>query len=155
MSNKNYRRSELLGYLVHRTSRLIRKYFNKELMRKGYRLTEEQYDVLVHLWFNNDQHQQDIAIALCKDKTTITRLIKDIETLKFVKRTSNKKDKRQKLVCLTASGKVIIKELMSLAQELLSKAQKGIDLSDIAVCNEVLIQINETISRELTKAEKV
>jgi DNA-binding MarR family transcriptional regulator len=151
MDNENYRVHESLGYLVHRTSRLIRKYFNKELTRKGYSLTGEQYDVLFHLWHRDEQQQHELAKGLCKDKTTITRLIKGIESLNLVRRISNKDDKREKLVCLTASGKAVVKELASLAQAILERAQKGITSSNIAVCKEVLTQIGETISRELTK----
>jgi len=125
------------------------KYFNKNFIKKGYNLTGEQYDILIHLWYRDEQYQQDIAKALCKDKTTVTRLIKNIEALRFVKRISSKKDKRQKLVCLTSSGKTIVKELMNLEQAILQKAQKGGNHKNIAVCKEVLRQINELLSKEL------
>ncbi len=154
MDNEKNTVDESLGFLIQRTSRLIRKYLNKELTRKGYSLTGEQYDVLFHLWHQDEQHQHDLAKMLCKDKTTITRLIKGIESLNLVKRASNKEDKRKKLVCLTASGKAVVKDLASLAQAVFEKAQKGISSSDIAVCKEVLTQISETISRELTKIDK-
>ena len=149
MGSENYRPHESLGYLDHRTSRLIRKYLNKELARKGYRLTGEQYDVLVQLWYRDEQHQQELARALFKDKTTMTRLINSIEALNLVKRTSNRKDKRQKSVCLTASGKELMKDLNGLAQTALGKALKGIRPSDMAVCRNVLMQLNDALSREL------
>ena len=150
MSSNNYQLHESLVYLVNRTTRTIRKYFNQELMRKGYRVTGEQFDVLVRLWDKDGQHQKSLAETLCKDKTTVTRLIKSVETLNLVKRVTNKKDERQKLVYLTNSGKKIMKELTSLAQKVLVKVQKGIDPADIAICKDVLRRVHKTISQELS-----
>ncbi len=149
MGNKNYQLQESLGYLVNRASRTIRKYFNQELMRKGYRVTGEQFDVLARLWDKDGQHQQRLAETLCKDKTTMTRLIKSVEALNLVKRITNKKDERQKLVYLTNSGKKIMKELTSLAQKVLVKVQKGIDPKNMAICKNVLRRVHETLSKEL------
>lgn len=151
MGKENYRELESLGYVVNKTARLMRKYFNKELIRKGYSLTGEQHDVLVYLWHMGEQNQQELARALFKDKTTMTRLIKSVEALNFVKRVSNKNDKRQKFVCLTAQGRIMMKDLAGLAQTALRKAQKGISTSDMTACKAVLAQINETLSQELTK----
>jgi DNA-binding MarR family transcriptional regulator len=119
-------------------------------MRKGYNVTGEQFDVLVSLWDKDGQHQQRLAETLCKDKTTMTRLIKSIEALNLVKRVTNKKDERQKLVYLTKSGKKTIKELTRLAQKISTKSQKGIDPSDMAICKDVLRQIHETLFKKLT-----
>jgi DNA-binding MarR family transcriptional regulator len=80
----------------------------------------------------------------------MTRLIKSIEALNLVKRVTNKKDERQKLVYLTKSGKKIMKELNSLAQEVLMKVQKGINPADMASCKDVLKRIHKTLSKELT-----
>ncbi len=149
MSSKNYQLQNSLGYLVNKASRTIRKYFNQELMKKGYSVTGEQFDVLAHLWDKDGQHQQRLAETLCKDKTTMTRLIKSIEALNLVKRVTNKKDERQKLVYLTRSGKKIMKVLNSLAQEVSVKAQKGIDPKNMATCKNVLRRVHETLSKEL------
>ena len=149
MNNKKYQFQDSLAYLVHRASKTLRKYFNQELKRNGYSITVEQFDVLVRLWDMDGQHQQQIAATLCKDKTTMTRLIKSIEALHLVKRVTNKKEARQKIVYLTKSGKKIMKELTSLAQEVLVTSQKGIAPADKAICKDVLTHIHETISQQL------
>lgn len=149
MGNKNYQLQDSLGYLLNKVSKTIRKYFNQELIRKGYSVTREQFDVLAHLWYKDGQHQQRLAETLCKDKTTMTRLIKSVEALNLVKRATNKKDKRQKFVYLTRSGKKTMKVLNSLAQEVSVKAQKGIDPKNMAICKNVLRQIHETLLKEL------
>jgi hypothetical protein len=42
-----------------------------------------------------------------------------------------------------------MKVLTSLSQEVLVKAQKGIDPADMAICNDVLRRVHETLSKEL------
>ncbi len=151
MGNVNYHLQETLGYLVNRASRTIRRYFNQELIRNGYSITGEQFDVLVCLQDKDGQHQQQLADTLCKDKTTMTRLIKSIEAMDLVKRMRNKEDERQKLVYLTESGKRIMKELTTLSTKVLMKAQKGIDPADMDICKDVLRRLQEKLSGELSK----
>ena len=154
MDNENYQSQDSLGYLVNKVSRTIRKHFNQKLMRKGYNVTGEQFDVLVHLWDRNGQHQQHIAETLLKDKSTMTRLIESVEKLKLVKRVTNKKDKRQKLVYLTKSGERIMKELTTVIKEISIMAQKGIAPANMAICKDVLRRIHTTLSKELTSRPK-
>jgi DNA-binding MarR family transcriptional regulator len=136
--------------MINRASRTLRKFFNQELIKRGYNITVEQFDVLIHLWNRDGQHQQQLAQTLCKDKTTMTRLIKSIEELNLVMRRENKNDKRQKLVCMTSSGKKMMRELTNLVQRVHMKAQKGISPADLATCKNVLVQLHQALSKELT-----
>ncbi len=149
MGKESYQLQESLCSLINRASRTIRKYFNQELMKKGHGVTGEQYEVLVLLWTKDGKNQQRLSKALCKDKTTITRLIKSLEALNLVKRVTNKKDERQKLVYLTQSGKKIMKTLNDIAQKISMKAQKGIGTKDIVICKDVLRRVHETLLKEL------
>ena len=150
MGSGNCQLKESLIYLVNRASRAIRKYLNQELMMKGYNVTGEQFDILVHLWNTDGQQQQRLAKSLYKDKSTMTRLIKSVEELKLVKRVTNKYDERQKIVYLTRSGEKIMAELATVAQKVLKRAQKGINAADLAICKDVLRQIHETLSKDVT-----
>ena len=149
MGKNKYTFQNSLGYLVNSASRIIRKYLNQEFIKKGYSVTGEQFDILLHLWDTDGQHQQQLAEALYRDKTTITRAINSLEALNLVRRISNKKDKRQKLVYLSKSGEKIAKELTSLAQTILLKTQNGIDPAKLDISKNVLRQFNETLSKAL------
>jgi DNA-binding MarR family transcriptional regulator len=113
-------------------------------------VTGEQFDILLHLWDTDGQHQQKLAEVLYRDKTTMTRAINSLEALNLVKRISNKNDKRQRLVYLSKPGKKIAKELTSLAQVILLKTQKGIDPAELTISKNVLRKFIETLSKELT-----
>ena len=150
MGRANKQLQESLGYIVNKSSKIVLKHLNQEFMRKGYNLTWEQFDVLIHLSFSGGQQQQQLVEKLSKDKTTVTRLIKSIEELDLVKRVANKDDKREKVVYLTKSGEKIMKKLTGIVQGVLMKAQTGIDPADLDTCKNVLRRIHETLSKELT-----
>ena len=150
MIRSKNRLQDSIGYLLNRASRIFRKHLNKVFIRNGYRVTEEQFDILLHLWDTDGQHQQQLAEVLYRDKTTMTRAINSLEALNLVKRISNKNDKRQRLVYLSKPGEKIAKELTSLAQVILLKTQKGIDPAELTISKNVLIKFIKTLSKELT-----
>ena len=149
MGRKKYQLQDSICYLVHRASRMLRIYLNKEFIQRGYNVTVEQFDVLVCLLEQDGQHQKQIADALCKDKTTITRLVSSIEKLNLVTRKTNPRDERQKLVCLTDTGRRVMKDLSVIAQRAMVKAQNGIAREDMDVCKDTLRLIHTTLSKEL------
>jgi DNA-binding MarR family transcriptional regulator len=150
MKRENNQLQESFGYLVGRTSKIIRKILNNELSRNGFNLTGEQFDILVELWNRDGQNQQQLAEKLYKDKSTMTRLIKNVEKLNLISRVKNQKDERQRLVYLTGSGVKMVKKILILTRRVISKAQNEIPASHLKACKDVLKQINEILSRELT-----
>ncbi len=151
MKKENYHLQESFGYLVGRTSRIIRKILNNELSRNGFNLTGEQFDILVELWNRDGQNQQQLAEKLYKDKSTMTRLIKNVEKLTLIRRVKNIKDERQRLVYLTGSGKKMVKQILSLTRRVIEKALNGVSASELNACKDVLKEINKILSRELTR----
>ncbi len=149
MYNERYNLHKSTGYLLGMTSRTIRKLFNRELLKRGYRITGEHFDVLFYLMEKDGQHQQQLAETLCKDKTTITRIINRVEALNLVKRKTNRTDGRQKKVCLTGTGRKIVREAMSLSREIMIKVQKNISQADMAVFNKVLSQFHDVLIQEM------
>ncbi len=149
MSNLHYPLQESVMYLAIRVSRALRKYQNQEFTRKGYTVTIEQFDVLLYLYEKGSQSQKSLGRALRKDKTTMTRLIKSVEVLNFVKRKANREDKREKLVSLTRSGKKITKELTGLTEKILNNIQKGIHPANRDITRTVLKQVHDRLSENL------
>ena len=56
------------------------------LRHAGYDVTCEQWSVLVNLGKKNGQSQQELAGLICKDKTSVTRLIDNMEKHSLVVR---------------------------------------------------------------------
>jgi DNA-binding MarR family transcriptional regulator len=122
-----YRLHESLGYLTYQASGVIRKEIGLELSRRGFPIKAEQFAALVYIWDEDGQPQRVLAEKLYRDKTTVTRLVTELESLGYVKRVTGRQDAREKLIFLTESGKQLMAEVTRLVQDILDVAQKGID----------------------------
>lgn len=102
-------------------------------------LTINELFVLDILWFsNNGETQKTISERMSVNKQTINSIINKLEKQKFVKFIEVEKDKRNKLVCLTDSGKEYAKDIippaakadnLAMAELGLTKAQELVKLT--------------------------
>jgi DNA-binding MarR family transcriptional regulator len=126
------------GKNVHLAQRLLVKRLQRNFRAAGYSITAEQWHVLINLWEQDGQTQQQLSEKTEKDKGNITRLVRGLEQRNILIRIPNPTDDRSKLVYLTSAGKACQKALIPIAQQTLDQAQKNIPASDIDACNAVL-----------------
>jgi DNA-binding MarR family transcriptional regulator len=108
-----------LSHMVHRS--LTASFEGKKI-----NVTVEQFAVLALLFYNNGINQQEISERLNRNKTTIARVISNMERSKLIVRVTDKTDARGKLIYLTAKGKEIQRQGIELSGALYLKAIKGI-----------------------------
>lgn len=145
MPLRNYILEESLGYVMGRATRSLGALVNRNFAAAGHDVTCEQWSVLVNLGKKNGQSQQELAGQICKDKTSVTRLIDNMEKHSLVVRIPSKDDRRQKLIYLTKKGQDLQSKLVVIIQNTLLEAQKSIKIKDIETCKSVLRQIYENI----------
>lgn len=129
---------ESLSYLINRVSRAFSFCLNRRFAAAGYDVTVEQWRVLVQLWREDGQCQKTLACAVCKDKTSLTRLIDGLEKRNLIVRVPHQLDRRLKLIYLTARGKELKSKLLDLALIAMKDAQQDIDEQDLVICKRVL-----------------
>ena len=127
-----------LGLILSRTHRILATRLAQKFSEEGHDFSLDQWIVMMRLWVDDGQTQQQLANKSFKDKTSITRLIDTLEKKDLVVRVPDKIDRRAKLVYLTNKGKEIQKELLPHAQGILNQAIDGIDPQDYATCERVL-----------------
>jgi DNA-binding MarR family transcriptional regulator len=132
-----------LGYTVGRAARSLGTKLNRNFAEAGFDVTCEQWSILANLWNANGQSQQELAGTTCKDKTSMTRLIDNMENHNLVVRIPSKEDKRQKFIYLTPKGKKFRNELLKIVKLTIEQAQKNISLKDLETCKKVLNQVYE------------
>jgi len=103
--------------------------------------------VMLLLWQQNGQFQQQIADGISKDKATVTRLINGLETRNLIVRVPDKTDRRQKLIFLTNLGKQLEEDLILLSIENSKFAQEHIPAEEVQRCSDVLYQIYERLTQ--------
>lgn len=108
-------------------------------------LTKEQWTILVVLWKDDGCSQQTLADKTDRDKPGITRLIDNLEKENLVERRPDAKDRRLNLIFLTTKGKTIDKEVMTIVNQTINDAIKGIDPEKLKIVKETFLQIYENL----------
>jgi MarR family transcriptional regulator, organic hydroperoxide resistance regulator len=144
-----YTLEDSLGYLVNRVSRTIRQYLNQELKRRNFQVTGEQFAVLVHLWRQEGQTQQELGQELTKEKTTMTRMLDGLEAQDLIRRRSDPRDGRIRRIHLTSKSQKTMKKLTALAGEVLKTSQKEVTPSELQTCKKVLRRVHQTLTLKL------
>jgi DNA-binding MarR family transcriptional regulator len=140
-----YSLHESLGYLTYQASGVIRKEIGLELSRRGFPIKAEQFAALVYIWDEDGQPQRVLAEKLYRDKTTVTRLVTELESLGYAQRVTGQEDAREKRIFLTESGRKLMAEVTKLVQDILETAQKGIDPREVEICKDVLRRVRENL----------
>ena len=143
MSSQKYIFEKSIGYVMGRAASALGTRLNRNFADQGFDVTCEQWSVLVNLWQKNGQSQQDLAGTTCRDKTSMTRLIDNMEKRNLVVRVPDKKDRRQKRIYLTPKGLNLQEKLVTVVQQTLEGAQKNIRVRDVELCKKVLHQVYE------------
>lgn len=89
---------------------------------------------------------EGVANRVFKDKTTITRLVADIESSGIIERQPDREDKRERSVFLTEKGKEIMNSATMLIQRVDACAEAGIDEKDLLVCKTVLRRLHRNLT---------
>ncbi|MCW8837629.1 MAG: MarR family transcriptional regulator [Thiovulaceae bacterium] len=108
-----------IGYVTLPLIMLSQKLLTKieTLLDKTYKLSSSEIDVLASLYScKDDKHTltpTKLYEKLLFSSGGMTKVLKKLETKKFIKRLDNEDDKRSKLVQLTPSGKDILEKSLS------------------------------------------
>ena len=130
-----------LGFIIGKTSLLIKSAFNREMKDKGFNTTVEQWSILNAVYKNPGISQSDIAKASVKDKTNITRIIDLLEKKEYLIRKNDKNDRRLYRIFLTDKGEKILNNLFPIATELNKNCSENISVEELEIMKTVLNRI--------------
>ena len=101
-----------LGFLLHDVARLMRKRFEQNARELG--LTRSQCQVLAHLARNEGIQQGALAEILEIEPITLTRILDRLEEAGLVERLLHPKDRRVRLLRLTAAAHPLIDDIFAI-----------------------------------------
>jgi DNA-binding MarR family transcriptional regulator len=96
---------ELLCFAVYSAGHAFNRIYKPLLDAIG--LTYPQYLVMVALWANDDQTVGGLGERLLLESSTLTPLLKRLETMRYLARRRDEADERQVRVKLTAQGRAL------------------------------------------------
>jgi DNA-binding MarR family transcriptional regulator len=107
-------------------------------------ITYPQYLVLSALWETNGRTIGEIAERLALESSTITPLVKRLETAGFLGRSRNPDDERQVNVSLTAKGRALRQKSKCLTGTLLDRS--GLPVADMVRLNKEVGALRDALT---------
>ncbi|MBG9452985.1 MarR family transcriptional regulator [Lysinibacillus sphaericus] len=111
-----------------------------------YQLYSSQWALLRLLTDKGPHTFVDIANFMFIEKPSVTRLVQKLVELGYVETVAGR-DKREKLVQLTANGEEIVLEIQAHLKPTMEQALAGVSERDIEIATQVLANICANINR--------
>ena len=93
---------------------------------------------------NEGKPQEELAKELCLNKSTVARVLTQLEEKGLIKRVANKEDKRQFLVYPSEKMLEILPEVREISKEFNAMILKDVDPEELNTFYSVLSKIEET-----------
>ena len=146
--NECHKLKRSFGKLVNRAAKALTKRLQKNFKAAGFDVTIEQWSMLLQLWGNDGQSQQELSICTDREKPCTTRLLDTMEKNNLVVRVPDKNDRRVNLIYLTHRGKKLRHGMIEQFQKTQAEALAEIDPDELALCIKVLNRITENLAEE-------
>ncbi|MDR1660325.1 MAG: MarR family transcriptional regulator [Desulfovibrio sp.] len=125
--------------------RLLNSTLRRRLKRSGIDLTPEQWGVLVLLWERKSATQDELAAALCVDKSTMSRVLSAMENKGLITRRTEPTNERKKVICAANASLGLRERGFAAAVEALRGALGGVSEQEAETCIKVLAAIKRNL----------
>lgn len=122
-----------LGRAINEMKSRLRQQIQSKIAEYDPDLSFELLEIIGLLWRKDGINQQEIAVIVSKDKSSVTYLINSLVKRGLVERVADKSDRRNKQIFLTPAGKQKRKTIFPWVLDLYRKAAG--DLSEEEIRN--------------------
>lgn len=143
--NKNIH-TKPIGYLLERTTRVVKLAFHKCFKELGIDITPEQWVVMDSLYHENDQSQKQLASGSFKDAPTISRIINVLEKKQWVERKASLEDRRVFIIHQTEAGRNTTEILQTEISKLREKGWNGLSQEDYDLLTRIINRVFDNYS---------
>jgi len=128
---------------------------NKKFREQHINLSKEQWIVLKYLNQQDGLTQNDLAFITHRDKTSMTRLINNMEKKGYIRREICEQDRRINHIFIKKSGRDILYQTVPIMTELIRMMQDGVssDIIEETIKTLKKVQINLKQISEQTHIE--
>jgi DNA-binding MarR family transcriptional regulator len=116
-----------LGRNMNELRMQFRKYMQGKVRSLDLHLTYEMLEVMICLWRQDGVNQQLIADITLRDKSAMTYLVDNLIKRKMITRKEDERDRRNKLIYLTAEGRQLQETLQPWVSEMYDRATAGVE----------------------------
>lgn len=133
-----------LGFLIADVSRLLRIAFQRRLGNDG--LTFLQARALVYISRHEGVRQNQLADLLEIQPITLVHIIDQLEARKLVKRTTDTRDRRAKLLFLSPAAQPVLDSIEEVIESIRCDAMTGLDNKHSSLAIAALHQIRANLT---------
>lgn len=141
------KKSEVSGFVLERTAKRMKQYFQRKLTLAGAEITVDQWVVLQQLEREEGLSQLDIARSTFKDAPTITRIIDLLCKKGLTQRSPDPEDRRRFRVELTPAGRRKIEKVLPVVKNFRREAWQGLSDAEVdrlvATLNKIFDNLRE------------
>lgn len=137
-----------LEQLILKAAKAIDLNTNRILEFAQVELSNEQLEIMQHLWNEDGIIQNKIAKLTLKDKGSVARMLENMEKKDLIVRITDKIDKRKKTVHLTNKGKTYETNCTKITKQLSDDFFKNID-------KESLFNLKSSLDLIITNCSKI
>jgi len=135
-----------IGYLLERTTRVVKLSFHKCFKELDIDITPEQWVMMDSLHERNDQSQKELANDSFKDAPTISRIINVLEKKGWVERKASPEDGRMYLIHQTEEGRKITEVLQTEISQLREQGWNKLSKEDYDEFTRIINQVFDNYS---------
>ncbi len=132
---------EVFSILTGKISSTINRALLRAFAQEGLHITTEQWTVLACLWNEDKVTQRELCDLTSKDKTSMTRLIDNLERNKIVVRVSHPTDRRVNMIHLTKYGASLHEKVSDVVQRVVDKSLTGVSEEEVNFSRDLLNKV--------------
>ena len=125
-------------FWVNRLGFSVRKELAQRFGEAGFKITAQEWAILLILWKQGEQTPSDLAKVTFRDRTTVTRLIDRMVRGGLVERTEHPSDRRKQLLRPTGRGMALRDDLVPIAAKLLAEVHQAIPAEHVEITVQTL-----------------
>ncbi|MDQ6964342.1 MAG: MarR family transcriptional regulator [Mariprofundales bacterium] len=141
----SFQLDQAIGMHVNRTAFLMSEEIAKRFSAYGHQLSAQDFGILFRLSQQSYMTQGELAAAMNRDKTTITRRLDGLVKKALVERSPDPNDRRYYRISLTATGSIALGELVPLVSTFQQELLKDIPAAE----QEITINTLKHITKQL------
>ncbi len=149
MVQQRFKVEENLDYQISKTVQIMKNSLYRMFKEKSHNITTEQWSVLAKLYYEDGIYQRQLGDCLHKDKPTITRILDLMEKKNLIIRIPDDKDRRKSKVYLTQDGKILVKDLIPVAEEFQNQLCSGISREEVEKFINILEKFLKNIAQSV------
>jgi len=148
MKKSNYCQEDSLGYMTITAHRLLNSTLRRKFKEAEIDLKPEQWGVLVMLWERGRATQDELAMALCVDKSSMSRILSVMGDCELIVRTVDPENERKKNVYATQRAAILREQGFMIATDVLARSLEGVSKEDAATCLHVLAAVKHNLKNK-------